>query len=145
MYPVMLNLVGQPVAVVGGGKVATRKITTLLAAGAQVTVISPQLAPQIPQNQVRWLAQPYRRELVQAMVLIIACTDQPALNAQIRREAQPGQWVNNTSDHRDSDFYNVAQVQQGPVTIAISTGGHSPQLAKKLKQALTTWLKAHVD
>lgn len=145
MYPVMLNLAGQPVAVVGGGQVAARKISALLAARAQVTVISPTLDPRIPQAQVQWLAQPYRRELVQHMTLIIACTDQPGLNAQIRQEASPGQWVNNTSDHRDSDFYNVAQVQQGPVTVTVSTGGRSPRFAKKLKQELTTWLKAHVD
>ena len=145
MYPVMLNLAGQPVAVVGGGHVAARKITALLAAQAQVTVISPTLNSAIPQAQVQWLAQAYRRELVQHMVLIIACTDQPQLNAQIRQDASPGQWVNNTSDHQASDFYNMAQVQQGQVTVAISTNGHAPSRAKKLKQQLKTWLKAHVD
>ncbi|ATO43150.1 precorrin-2 dehydrogenase/sirohydrochlorin ferrochelatase family protein [Loigolactobacillus coryniformis] len=142
MYPVMLNLQDKQVIVVGGGRVAARKIKMLQATGAVITVISPTLAPTIDRQQLNWVARAYQTGDLAQADLIIACTDDLAVNAQVRHDAGPGQLVNNTSNKYASDFYNMAMVSQDDVALAVSTHGSSPKLAKKIRQLLTIWLQA---
>ncbi|MFC6169959.1 precorrin-2 dehydrogenase/sirohydrochlorin ferrochelatase family protein [Loigolactobacillus jiayinensis] len=142
MYPVMLNLQHKQVVVIGGGRVAARKIKTLRAAGATITVISPTLSPQIERQQLNWVTRTYKTGDLAQADLIIACTNNLAVNAQVRQDAGPGQLVNNTSDKYASDFYNMAMVEQDEVALAVSTHGSSPKLAKKIRQLLTIWLQA---
>ena len=140
-YPLIVDLTNRRVAVIGGGKVAARKIEKLVAAGARPTVISPQLNPQIERQQIDWQPTTYRRELVEEMDMIWACTDDPKVNAQVKAEATHFQLVNNTSDKQHSDFYNLATVMVEDLLIGISTQGTSPRRAKQIKKELITWLK----
>ena len=91
-YPLFLDLADQPVVVIGAGNVATRKIRTLLTAGARVTVISPKAKAAIRQlaltRRVRWIRRMYRRGDLRGARLAIAATDDPAINELVCAEAK---------------------------------------------------------
>ena len=108
MYPVMMNIQNKPVVVIGGGKVAARKIKTLLSEGAKVTVISPELNEEIPKSQVEWVQRSYQTGDLEGAKLVFACTDNQDINKKVMEEAHPSQFVNNTGDKKNYDFYNVA-------------------------------------
>ena len=139
-YPIILNLAGKNVAVVGGGKVACRKINKLLAAGVRPTVISPLLSPKIQPTQINWIPDKYQRKYVENMDIIITCTDDRAVNDQVKKEATHFQLVNNTSDKTDSDFYNLATIKNDDMFISVSTMGKSPSAAKKMKNEIKEWI-----
>lgn len=137
-YPLFLSLRGRPVAVVGGGAVAERKIATLLKAGAAVTVISPTLTPRL----TRWEAEtriivhrrPYRRGDLGRAVLAFAATDRPAVNEAVAREAERKRIPFNRADQAASDGFIVPAVfSKGEMTVAVSSGGKSPALAKQIR------------
>lgn len=136
MYPVMINIREKKVVVVGGGKVAARKIKTLLAEQAAVTVVSPTLHADIPQAEVQWLARPYQTGDLEGAKLVFACTDQAEVNSQIMQDAAPSQLVNNTGDKTFSDFYNVAIARKKDVSVMISTNGLSPSRSKEIRKKI---------
>ena len=136
MYPVMINIREKKVVVVGGGKVAARKIKTLLAEQAAVTVISPTLHADIPQAEIQWLARSYQTGDLEGAKLVFACTDQEEVNRQIMEEAAPSQLVNNTGDKTFSDFYNVAIARKKDVSVMISTNGLSPSRSKEIRKKI---------
>ena len=136
MYPVMINIREKKVVVVGGGKVAARKIRTLLAEQAAVTVVSPTLHADIPQAEVQWLARSYQTGDLEGAKLVFACTDQEEVNRQIMEEAAPSQLVNNTGDKTFSDFYNVAIARKKDVSVMISTNGLSPSRSKEIRKKI---------
>ena len=136
MYPVMINIREKKVVVVGGGKVAARKIKTLLAEQAAVTVVSPTLHADIPQAEVQWLARSYQTGDLDGAKLVFACTDQEEVNRQIMEEAAPSQLVNNTGDKTFSDFYNVAIARKKDVSVMISTNGLSPSRSKEIRKKI---------
>src|SRR5688572_16471075 len=131
-YPVMLNLTGKAVVVVGGGKIAARKIARLIEADAVVTVISPKVVMSI-KHHVRWLKQPYSMNTLSRCypVLVFAATESEQINRQIAADSRRiGAWVNVLSESGESDFHNVAVIEHPPLTIGISTNGTSPALLK---------------
>ena len=136
MYPVMINIREKKVVVVGGGKVAARKIKTLLAEQAAVTVVSPTLHADIPQAEIQWLARPYQTCDLEGAKLVFACTDQAEVNRQIMEDAAPSQLVNNPGDKTFSDFYNVAIARKKDVSVMISTNGLSPSRSKEIRKKI---------
>lgn len=141
MYPIMVDLSHKPVLVVGGGKVARRKVQGLLAAGADVTVISPQIEPELKAMNIRWIQRQYQSGDTAGAVIVFACTDQATINQQIYRDASPACLVNNTGNKAESDFYNVAWTQVDDLSIMISTQGRSPERAKQVRQEIYDFLK----
>lgn len=147
-YPMFLDLRDQPVIVIGAGKVATRKIRTLLAAGARVTVISPAATAAIRQlagrrRTVRWLRRCYRRGDLAGARLVVAATDDLAVNERICAEARRRrQLVNCVAPPSAGNFIVPALARRGGITLAISTGGASPAFAKKLRRDLERFLGA---
>lgn len=140
-YPIIINLEGKKVGIVGGGRVAARKVAKLLKLGIRPRLVSPVLTKNIDPRRVEWVQQDYQRELVADCDLLFACTDNRIVNAQVRAEASPGQLVNDTSDKHHSDFYNLATTTVSDITVAVSTMGKSPALAKQIKTELTEWLR----
>lgn len=140
MYLIALNLRGMQVAVIGGGKVAARKIPLLVQAGADVTVISPDdISSEIEVYISDWIKAPYSVEFLDnaEFALVFAATDDAELNEQIRLDAQArGSWVNVVSNSENSDFHNVSVLQKSPISIGISTGGTSPALLTLIKQRI---------
>jgi siroheme synthase-like protein len=132
-----LIVAGKSCLVIGGGAIATRKIEGLLAAGAVVRVVALSVGHGVRALGVPFEERPYRSGEVAGYWLVIAATGDPELNAVIAREADAaGVWLNAADDPPSCSFTLPAVVRQGPVSVAVATGGHSPALAQ--------FLKAHV-
>jgi siroheme synthase-like protein len=140
-YPIYLQLQDRPCVVIGGGKIAEGKVDGLLAAGATVTIVSPDLTPHLQgladQNEIRHIARPYRLGDLADAFVVISATDQVEINHQVWQEASTnGQLVNVVDDLPHCNFIAPAIVRKGDLTIAISTGGKAPALAVRFKEHL---------
>ena len=140
-YPVFALIAARPCLVVGGGSVGERKIQDLLEAGARVTVVSPALTPilaaRAARGEIRHLAGDFQEEQVAGMALVIGATDDQEVNARVSAAAQSrGIWVNIVDQPDLCTFIVPAQVRRGELTLAISTGGASPALARKIREEL---------
>lgn len=142
-YPVFLDIADKRCVVVGGGQVALRKVKTLLEYGAKVDVISPEICPELaelfPTNsgQIRVLPRHYRPGDLAGAFLTIVATDNREINFQVAREARSqGVLVNVVDNAENSDFILPSLVRRGDVTIAVSTAGLSPALARKIRTRL---------
>jgi len=140
-YPVFLNLQRRLCVVIGGGRVAERKVKTLLRAGARVKVISPRLtAPLVrlkEQKRISHLPRHYRSSDLRGAFLAIGATDDRFINERIFREAAAGRIpVNVVDDPAHSTFIVPSIVKKKDLLVAISTSGKSPALARLLRQKL---------
>ncbi len=144
-YPAFLDLRDKPVTVIGGGAVAERKVEQLLASGARVTVISPDLTDALrdlaARHTIEHLQRAYEPGDVAGAGLAIAATGDVAVNRQAATEARTlGVWVNAVDDVEYCDFIAPAVVEQGDITVAISTGGRSPAMARFLRRQVEAFL-----
>jgi precorrin-2 dehydrogenase / sirohydrochlorin ferrochelatase len=140
-YPIMLDLAGVPVLVVGGGRVAIRKIEGLLKAGADITVVAPTVVDGISELAVRVVARRYEIGDLDTARLVITATDDPTVNAAVAADANSrGIWVNSADDPANCTFTLPAVARDGAVTVAVGTGGSSPALASHLRRELEMWL-----
>jgi precorrin-2 dehydrogenase/sirohydrochlorin ferrochelatase len=140
-YPVWLDLKGKSCFVIGGGHIAERKISSLLEAGADVTVISPKvtfvISQCIKQGLVNGLIQSYHSEDSVNAFLIIAATNVAYVNEQVYRDAAArGQLINRVDAPEQSNFLVPAVLRRGKLAIAVSTSGASPSLAAEIRQKL---------
>lgn len=140
-YPVFLSLKGRSCVVIGGGAVAERKVESLLSSGAQVAVVAPELGPILQQMAreatIDWFQRPYARGDLSGAFLVIAATDDQAANEMIKAEADElGILVNVVDNTPLCNFIVPSVIQRGDLTVAFSTGGKSPALAKRLRQTL---------
>ncbi|PFO01191.1 siroheme synthase [Bacillus sp. AFS076308] len=139
-YPIMLQLDGKKVVVIGGGRVAERKVRGLLGTGAQVVVISPEATGEIQtlflDGKIVWEKKFFLAEDLRGAALIFAATDDKDINQSVKSLAEKHQLVTVADDPDISDFHLPAHVQRGRLSIAVSTGGASPILAKKLRAEL---------
>jgi uroporphyrin-III C-methyltransferase len=134
MYPVMLRVAGRRCLVVGGGRVALRKVEGLLGAGADVTVIAPEVDARIDALDVAVERRPYRRGDVAGYRLVITATDDAAVNAAVFDDAETvGVWVNSADDIEHCSFTLPAIHRDGAITVAVSTEGQSPAFAAWLR------------
>ena len=127
--------------VIGGGRIAESKIIQLQAAGAAVSVISPEVTPAIEESaqdgRLDWQAREYKPGDLDGVFLGIAATNQREVNQQIYSEAErKGVLLNVVDDPERCTFIAPSIVERGSVTVAISTGGTSPALARKLRELL---------
>jgi len=141
-YPLFVRLEGVRVVVIGGGKVATQKVGNLLPAGAHVTVISPtvteQLAKWITEQKVTYLDRVVAVGDVDGFELAFAATNLADINRRVASEAKAcGCWVNVCDGLDASSFIVPSVVRRGHLTVAFSTDGSSPAVAKVLKEQLT--------
>jgi len=137
-YPIYVDLADRRVLVVGGGKVAERKVASLIEAKAQVIVVSPDATAAIRSNaQIRWHPRQYRRGEVASYSLAFASTDDRAVNAQVAKDGEAANvFVNSADDPPNCSFILPAVAKHGDFQIAISTNGRSPAMAKWLRQEL---------
>ena len=140
-YPIFLNLGGKECVVIGGGQVAWRKVKTLLKSGAIVEVISPVLCAGLTKlaakQRIRTIERPYEEGDIQGVFLAIAATDDAKINLRIAEEAKISRVpVNIADDAAGSDFIIPSSIRRGDITIAISTSGKSPALARKIRAEL---------
>ena len=139
-YPIMMRLKGKKTVVVGGGKVAERKVKGLLGTGALVSVVSPELTDELLRlardGDIVWLDRTFSKDDIQDAFLVFAATNDEGVNQFVRSVAKDHQLVMVADDPEDSDFHVPAQVQRGRLSITVSTGGASPILAGKIREQL---------
>lgn len=154
LFSIELNLEGRNVLVVGGGRIALRKVKTLLPTGARITVVAPQFDPEFKsldssttpngsaQNDtltsVTLINRPYEQLDLRGIFMVFICTDKPDINAQVSNDARARRiLVNNACDYLDGDFIVPARMDFGEnIAVTVSTQGRAPSLAKKLKQKI---------
>jgi siroheme synthase-like protein len=144
-YPIFLELKGKPCLVVGGGQVAARKVEGLLSAGARVTVMSPALDPDLAklkaERRIGHVDRQYQYVDVKGYTVVIAATDDEAVNERVASNARhDGVPVNVVDEPALCDFIVPSVVRRGDVVLAISTGGLSPALARWLRRELESYL-----
>jgi len=140
-YPVTLDLTGRHCVVIGGGSVSERKVTGLLVADAAVTVISPTLTPALAAlaaaGRIVHVARRYRRGDLRGAALAFTTTEDPRVNAAVAREGQGrGTLVNAADDPVNCDFILPSVLRRGHLTVAVSTGGAAPALARSVRERL---------
>jgi precorrin-2 dehydrogenase / sirohydrochlorin ferrochelatase len=139
-YPIMLRLEGKKVVVIGGGRVAERKVKGLLGTGGLITVISPQSTDELKRlassGLIEWHEKSFSKEDIKGAFLIFAATNDKVLNQSIKMAASDQQLVNIADDPDGSDFHVPSHIQRGRLSISVSTGSASPTLARKIKEQL---------
>ncbi len=141
LYPMMVDLRGKRCLVVGGGTVAERKVALLLECGADVEVVSPattaRLGALAASGAMRVRRRPVRPSDLSDAFLVVVATNDPQVNREVaERVRTTGGLVNVADDPEACSFLVPSVLRRGDLTIAISTGGGSPALAKKLRQRL---------
>lgn len=139
--PVFLNVKNQTCLVVGGGSVAVRKVSLLLQAGADVHVVSPSLNKELltllQQDKISHYAQAFEAKYLENCILVIAATDDPAVNCKVSEFSKAKKIPVNVVDNPElCTFIMPAIVDRSPLMIAISSGGQSPVLARLLRARL---------
>lgn len=140
-YPIFVRLEGRPCVVIGGGEIAERKVHGLRRAGASVTIVSPELTPDLHRLvEVRAVAhrrRAYVRGDLAGAFLAYAATDDEGANAEIAAEAAAeGVLLNAVDDPAFCDFIVPAVVERGDLVIAASTSGSSPMMARRIRAEL---------
>jgi precorrin-2 dehydrogenase/sirohydrochlorin ferrochelatase len=141
LFPAFLKLQGRRCLVVGGGLVAQEKIESLLRADADVRVVAPEATDRIRDwaraGKLRWETRKFQLTDFAGVFVVVAATSSRVLHAQIYREARRRRVLCNVvDDPTHCDFYYGSVVRRGSLQIAISTGGHSPALAQRLRKQI---------
>lgn len=146
LYPIFVEMKGRPVIVIGGGNVGAEKVRGLLAAEADITLVSPALIDELRQHvdagRIRHIAREYvESDLDGGYEFIMVATDDGAINAEVAVAGKKrGLWVNAADDPKNCDFILPAVVRKGKITIGASTSGTSPALARRLREELDAYL-----
>ena len=141
-YPVYLNLAGKHCVILGGGTIAQGKLAALRDAGANITVISPQSTDGIKRaaqrGQITLIQREYQPGDLEGAFIAVAATNVWHVNRQIYEEAEErGVLLNVVDDPDQCTFIAPSIVRRDPITLAISTGGASPALARKMRETLS--------
>ena len=137
LYPIFLNLDGKRCVVVGGGAVANRKARKLLQARAEVVAISPEVKPELESVATEVRRRPYREGDLEGASLVFAATNRREVNAAVTREARArGIPVNVADEPSEGDFALPSVLRRGQLQVAVSTGGASPTLARRVRYEL---------
>jgi precorrin-2 dehydrogenase/sirohydrochlorin ferrochelatase len=152
LYPIMINLEGRTVAIIGAGEVALRKARDLLDAGATVRVISPQfnegfarLSDEFP-GRLECLERPYGRGDLEGAMLVFSATSSSEVNAQVFSEAMERNiLINAVDDPPNCSFYIPSFIRRGDLIMTLSTSGASPSMAARLRRQLQEHIPDNIE
>ncbi|WP_421259353.1 siroheme synthase CysG [Aeromonas sp. 602826] len=147
--PIFCRLDNKPVLLVGGGEVAERKARLLLDAGARLTVVAPELDPELAElaanGSIEWLAGEFAPEQLAGKWLAVAATDRREVNALVYQSANRARiFANVVDDPKRSSFIMPSIIDRSPLMVAISSGGKAPVLARLLREKLEALLPQHL-
>jgi uroporphyrin-III C-methyltransferase/precorrin-2 dehydrogenase/sirohydrochlorin ferrochelatase len=141
-YPLFLDLTGRRVVVVGGGRVALRRTRGLLESGARVLVVAPEVAEEIAASDADVERRHYDGSDIEGAWLVLACTDDPDVNAQVATDAEArGIWCVRADDAATSAAWRPAATAIDEVTVAVSAGG-DPRQAAELRDLIEHALRS---
>lgn len=140
MYPLTVRIKNKRVVFIGGGRVAAFKIAPLLQEEANITVISRKLDKSlirlVEEEKIRWFQKEYETSDLAGAFLVVAATSDTLLNERIANDAAPNQLVNVITNPESGNVHFPAAIHRGKLNIAVSTGGASPKLAKKIRDEI---------
>ena len=145
-YPIFLNLEDKPVIVIGGGHVAAEKVAGLRRAGARITLVAPELLPELAAlrdtGEIEHIARAWQEsDLDGDWAVVMVATDDGAVNREASEASRKRRiWVNAADDPVNCDFILPSVVRKGKITLAASTAGSSPALARRLREELEAYL-----
>jgi siroheme synthase-like protein len=144
-YPVFLDIADKPVVIIGGGTIAEQKVGNLLEAGAQVTIVSPDLNENLEalrrEGKLMHIKREYEPGDLEGYELAFVATDSRAENEKVWQEGRQRKiWVNAVDDIPNCDFIMPGIIRRGELTLAISTSGKSPAMARKMREDLEEFL-----
>ncbi|WP_368173768.1 siroheme synthase CysG [Aeromonas sp. s13] len=147
--PIFCRLDNKPVLLVGGGEVAERKARLLLDAGAHLTVVAPELDPELAElaanGSIEWLAGEFASQQLAGKWLVVAATDRREVNALVYQSANRARiFANVVDDPKRSSFIMPSIIDRSPLMVAISSGGKAPVLARLLREKLEALLPQHL-
>ncbi|WP_421202175.1 siroheme synthase CysG [Aeromonas enteropelogenes] len=147
--PIFCRLDNKPVLLVGGGEVAERKARLLLDAGAHLTVVAPELDPELAElaanGSIEWLAGKFAPQQLAGKWLVVAATDRREVNALVYQSANQARiFANVVDDPKRSSFIMPSIIDRSPLMVAISSGGKAPVLARLLREKLEAMLPQHL-
>lgn len=147
--PIFCRLGNKPVLLVGGGEVAERKARLLLDAGAHLTVVAPELDPELAElaanGSIEWLAGEFAPQQLAGKWLVVAATDRREVNALVYQSANQARiFANVVDDPKRSSFIMPSIIDRSPLMVAISSGGKAPVLARLLREKLEALLPQHL-
>lgn len=146
LYPIFVECKGRPVLVIGGGHVGAEKTRGLLAAEADITVVSPDLIPEMQgykdEGRIRHIARAYAEsDLDGGWDFVMCATDDGKVNVEVNAACKRRRlWINAADDPVNCDFILPSVVRKGKITLAASTSGTSPALARRLREELDMYL-----
>ena len=149
-FPIYLEMRGRRCLVICGGAVAERKIAHLLEAGAEVTVISPNASENVARwsknNSIQLEARCYQNGDLDGYELAFVATDDDRVNASVYQEGKSrGVWVNAADDPAHCDFILPSVLRRGDLTVAVSSGGQSPALARTIREELEIYFSREYE
>ena len=144
-FPFFIELNNKSILLVGGGEVAERKLDLLLKANAKVTIVAPELTDYLEgflkDKNVTYIKETYNSDILEKgnYIFIIAATNDEVINKKIANDANKHNILVNVVDKPEiCDFIFPSILERGPITVAVSTGGSSPVLARMLRTKLET-------
>ncbi len=149
-FPLFFDLNHKPVLVIGGGEVASRKVDSLVRAGADVTIVSPQIEPflgkLVEEQKCHWVKAFYSQDLMDNYIQVWATTDNPELNHKVYADAKNKRiMVNVVDDQPYCDFITPSMVNRGRIQVAISSGGASPVLVRNIREKIESLLSQNIS
>ncbi|PED08850.1 NAD(P)-binding protein [Bacillus pseudomycoides] len=137
MYPLTVRIRNKRVVVIGGGRVASYKIAPLLKEGANIVVVSRDLDKSlmklVESKKIHWFQKDYEKSDLEDAFLVVAATSDAILNEHIAQNASLNQLVNVITNPESGNVHFPATMHRGKLNVAVSTGGASPKLAKKIR------------
>ncbi|RGX08930.1 precorrin-2 dehydrogenase/sirohydrochlorin ferrochelatase family protein [Paraclostridium sordellii] len=138
-YPIMIDLMGKEITVIGGGKIAYRKVNNFLKFGYEVTVVSREFIEDFKkiENKIKIIKDEYSEKYIKDSFIVVAATNNKMVNESIGMFCRSNnKLVNVIDDQKLSNFIVPSCVKRGDLVISISTGGKSPSLASKIRKDL---------
>lgn len=138
-YPIMIDLMGKEITVIGGGKIAYRKVNNFLKFGYEVTVVSREFIEDFKkiENKIKIIKDEYSEKYIKDSFIVVAATNNKKVNESIGMFCRTNnKLVNVIDDQNLSNFIVPSCVKRGDLVISISTGGKSPSLASKIRKDL---------
>ncbi|CEK34390.1 precorrin-2 dehydrogenase [[Clostridium] sordellii] len=138
-YPIMIDLMGKEITVIGGGKIAYRKVNNFLKFGYEVTVVSREFIEDFNniENKIKIIKDEYSEKYIKDSFIVVAATNNKKVNESIGMFCRSNnKLVNVIDDQKLSNFIVPSCVKRGDLVISISTGGKSPSLASKIRKDL---------
>jgi precorrin-2 dehydrogenase / sirohydrochlorin ferrochelatase len=143
-YPLFVNLQEKRCVVIGGGRIAQRKVMSLLGTGVEIQVISPESTERIKQwwqeGRLCLTERGFLPSDIEGATIVIAATNHPDINLEVYHSIKPGQWINIVDRPDLCSFIVPSIVRRGDLTIAISTAGKYPGLAKQMRKKMEHWV-----